>query len=51
MRRGLGFFCPPASSTPFGAGACPLGRYCPTPRHTGGRPGHVLEDIYKSSYF
>ncbi|CAJ1441559.1 unnamed protein product [Effrenium voratum] len=30
-----GFFCPPASSTPYGSGACPLGRYCPTPRHTG----------------
>eukprot|EP00913_Durusdinium_trenchii_P009268 g8709.t1 len=30
-----GFFCPPASSTPYGAGACPLGRYCPTPRHAG----------------
>eukprot|EP00928_Gymnodinium_smaydae_P024083 TRINITY_DN1960_c1_g5_i2.p1 TRINITY_DN1960_c1_g5~~TRINITY_DN1960_c1_g5_i2.p1 ORF type:complete len:6923 (-),score=840.57 TRINITY_DN1960_c1_g5_i2:138-18908(-) len=30
-----GYYCPPGSSTPFGAGACPLGRYCPTPRHTG----------------
>eukprot|EP00931_Biecheleriopsis_adriatica_P048079 TRINITY_DN27768_c0_g1_i1.p1 TRINITY_DN27768_c0_g1~~TRINITY_DN27768_c0_g1_i1.p1 ORF type:complete len:5619 (+),score=1069.33 TRINITY_DN27768_c0_g1_i1:1474-16857(+) len=30
-----GFFCPSGSTSPYGAGACPLGRYCPTPRHTG----------------
>ena len=31
-----GFFCPPASSKPYGdAGACPLGKYCPTPMHAG----------------
>ncbi|CAE8718050.1 unnamed protein product, partial [Polarella glacialis] len=30
-----GFFCPPGSKTPEGAGGCPLGKYCPTPRHTG----------------
>ncbi|CAD7965440.1 unnamed protein product [Amoebophrya sp. A25] len=31
-----GFFCPSGSGTPHGdAGACPLGKYCPTPRHSG----------------
>ena len=31
-----GFFCPPGSYEPQGfAGACPLGKYCPTPRHSG----------------
>eukprot|EP00929_Paragymnodinium_shiwhaense_P068504 TRINITY_DN34467_c0_g1_i2.p1 TRINITY_DN34467_c0_g1~~TRINITY_DN34467_c0_g1_i2.p1 ORF type:complete len:2673 (-),score=484.12 TRINITY_DN34467_c0_g1_i2:4120-11166(-) len=30
-----GYFCPPGSATAYGVGACPLGRYCPTPRHTG----------------
>jgi len=30
-----GHFCPVGSATPYGAGACPLGKYCPTPRHSG----------------
>ncbi|KAF4668451.1 hypothetical protein FOL47_003034 [Perkinsus chesapeaki] len=30
-----GFFCPPGSSKPYGAGACPPGKYCPVPRSAG----------------
>ncbi|KAF4649993.1 hypothetical protein FOZ61_000763, partial [Perkinsus olseni] len=30
-----GFFCPPGSSHPYGAGACPPGKYCPVPRSSG----------------
>lgn len=30
-----GTYCRPGSSGPFGAGAAPLGRYSPTPRHPG----------------
>ncbi|EER01866.1 plexin, putative [Perkinsus marinus ATCC 50983] len=30
-----GFFCPPGSAMPYGAGACPPGKYCPVPRSAG----------------